>query len=108
MPEASAISQDREERKRHGRFSLLKVRGRSEARDTVHTALRSRAGRLMSTQDGRRLFGGEEEKDSERQSGCRPPARQSGRDRAPESQSRSNARRTLNRKCAPAICVTSL
>src|SRR5262249_26842980 len=107
IPEASAISQDREERKQHGRFSLLKAQGRLEARDSVLIRLRSRAGRLICTQDARRPFGDESVKGNERRSGCPRPAKQNARDRAVEFRWCSNARRTRNRKRSQASCKTS-
>src|SRR5215475_4674055 len=77
-------SPDREERKRHGKFSLSKVRDKSAERDTVRTVLPSLAGRLIGNQDARKLSGGELAQDNERRSEFRHPAWQSGCDRALE------------------------
>jgi hypothetical protein len=79
-------SPDREERKRHGKFSLSRVRDKSEVRDSVRTVLPSLAGRLIGNQGVRKLSGGESAQDNERHSEFRRPAMQTGRDRALEFQ----------------------
>ena len=79
-------SPDREERKRHGKFSLSKVRDKSAERDSVRTVLPSLADRLIGNQGVRKLSGGESAQDNERHSEFRRPAMQTERDRALEFQ----------------------